>query len=44
MVFNRRKHLPEGVPAFLEAAQVLPEHRRVLAGGAQGRAWSFATT
>ena len=32
-----RKHLPEGVSSFLEAAQVLPEHGHLLASGAQGQ-------
>lgn len=36
MVF-RRKHLPEGVSAFLEATQVLPAHRHLLSSGAQGQ-------
>lgn len=39
----RRKHLPEGVSAFLEAAQILPAHGQLLTSGARGRAWSFAT-
>jgi hypothetical protein len=36
MVF-KRKHLPEGVSAFLEAAQILPAHGHLLTGGAQGQ-------
>jgi hypothetical protein len=35
MVFKRR-HLPQGVSAFLEAAQVLPAHGQLLASGARG--------
>lgn len=33
----KRKHLPEGVSTFLEAAQVLPAHGRLLKSGAQGQ-------
>ncbi|HUN37051.1 MAG TPA: S16 family serine protease [Trebonia sp.] len=36
MVF-KRKHLPEGVSAFLEAAQVLPAHGQLLTSGARGQ-------
>ena len=36
MVF-KRKHLPDGVSAFLEAAQVLPAHRHLLKSGAPGQ-------
>jgi hypothetical protein len=33
----RRKHVPEGVSNFLQAAQVAPEHRHLLGSGAQGQ-------
>lgn len=33
----KRKHLPEGVSTFLEAAQVLPAHGRLLKSGTQGQ-------
>jgi hypothetical protein len=33
----KRKHLPEGVSAFLEAAQVLPAHGKLLKSGARGQ-------
>jgi len=36
MVF-KRKHLPTSVSAFLEAAQVLPEHGQLLTNGARGQ-------
>jgi hypothetical protein len=36
MVF-RRKHLPEGVSSFLEAAQVLPAHSQLFKNGVQGQ-------
>jgi hypothetical protein len=33
----KRKHLPEGVSAFLEAAQILPAHGQLLTSGARGQ-------
>jgi hypothetical protein len=36
MVFKRR-HLPAGVTAFMEAAQVLPAHGQLLESGARGQ-------
>lgn len=33
----KRKHLPEGVSTFLEAAQILPAHGQLLTSGAQGQ-------
>jgi hypothetical protein len=36
MIF-KRKHLPEGVGAFLEATQILPAHRQLLTSGTQGQ-------
>jgi hypothetical protein len=36
MVF-RRKHLPEGVSSFLEAAQILPAHSQLFTSGAPGQ-------